>query len=92
VSFGPSIVDDTVAITRTGAYELEYLDSLPYIENANPSIVIDSKNLWSRVDVKLRPGESYVIALIFVAPKDSEIRYILLEVYPYVALFSVLEQ
>lgn len=83
--------DDVAVVTRTGAYELAYLRDLPYAENISSAIIIDSSNLWNKVDARLRPGESCVVALIFVVPKDVEIRYILFEKYPYVALFSVVE-
>jgi len=82
-------IDDSVVITRSGVFELAYLDDLTHVENASSDIIINSGNLWVNIDLELRPNESYVIAFIFIVPRGAETTCIIVELLPHIAVFTI---
>jgi len=83
-------IDNSVVITRRAVFELTRLSELVYTKNAISDIIVDSEHLWENLDsLILRPGESCVITLLFLAPKDAEVLYIVFDYCPYIAVFAV---
>ena len=82
-------VDDSVIIIGKGMFELTYLSELVHSENVSSAVIVDEKHLWKNIGLtKLRPGESYVIALVFAVPENAKISYIIVEAFPYKVVFS----
>ena len=84
--------DDSVVITKGGIFELAYLSELLHIKNVNPAIVVEAKRLWENVKLELKPNESSEIVLLFLVPRGTEIRYIVIHYYDgdlFIAVFAV---
>ena len=84
--------DDSVVITKGGIFELAYLNELLHIKNVNPAIVVEAKRLWENVKLELKPNESSEIVLLFLVPRGTEIRYIVIHYYDgdlFITVFAV---
>jgi len=84
--------DDGVAIVRRGIFELTYLEKLQRVENVKPATIVEANSLWENVELELKPNESSEIVLLFLVPRSTEVRYIVIHYHDselFIAVFTI---